>query len=84
MDNEFRERLIKVLGKFVDSAKWRERQITLGRERLIKVLGKFVDSAKWRERQITLGDADTLGMPGGYSDDLTEAIELLEDLKSGY
>ena len=48
-------------------------------QRIIETLTMFVKNAKYREDDIRQNtDPDSVG---GYSDELTEAIDLLEELK---
>lgn len=51
----------------------------IDKQRIIKTLEWLVEDAKWRFNQCK--DAMDDGSTGGYSDELTEATNLLKELK---
>ena len=55
------------------------------RERIIASLEWMITDLKWHTDQTRLAcsEADVFGMPNEYSPELTEAINLLSDLKAG-
>jgi len=50
------------------------------KQRAIKAFGPILEGAKWREDEVRLNTAPE--EKGGYSEKLTEAIEVLEEFKN--